>query len=93
MQTEGTHRLLYGNEQHQRLKRTFKAYNQLTEIILNILKKKPSFALRVPVCCLIEYKGYSALAQIMPARLTPTSNVQLLRTLGSDIPTYNLKLH
>ena len=93
LQTEGTHRLLYGNEQHQRLKRTFKAYNQLTEVVLHALKRKPGYGLRVPLCCLVEYKGYSALAQIVPARLTPASNPQLLRTLGPDLPTYNLKLH
>jgi hypothetical protein len=53
IRTEGSERLVYPNENHQRLKRSFKIYNQINEIILVILKKKPHFPLRVPFACLV----------------------------------------
>jgi hypothetical protein len=82
MRTEGRERLIYSNEEHQRLKRTFKVYNHLSSIIVTILKKKPSYPLRVPFCCLIEYKGYSAIAKIVPSRQSASLKTQLLKTLG-----------
>jgi hypothetical protein len=61
-------------------------------MIIVIIKKKPNFTLRVPFCCLVEYKGYTALAQILPAKQYPSKELTLLKVLGSDIPSYNLKL-
>lgn len=61
-------------------------------MILLQLKKKPNFALRVPFCCLVEYKGYSALATIVPSRLTPSKNIGILKALGGEVPAYNLRV-
>ncbi len=92
MRTEGRERLIYPNEEHQRLKRTFKIYNQLNNSIISILKKKSGYPLRVPFCCLIEYKGYTALAQILPVRQSPSSHKHLLKPLGPDFPACNYRL-
>jgi hypothetical protein len=92
IRTEGSERLIYPNENHQRLKRSFKIYNQLNEIILNILKKKPSFPLRVPFACLVEYKGYTALARMIPPLRDNSVNGQYVRLLGPAVPVYNLAI-
>lgn len=92
IRTEGSERLIYPNENHQRLKRCFKIYNHINEIILTILKKKPSFPLRIPFACLVEYKGYTALAKMVPPLKNHTVNTQYLKMLGPSIPVYNLAL-
>ena len=92
IRTDGSDRLIYPNENHQRLKRTFKIYNQLTDTILSVLKKKPSFPLRAPFACLVEYKGYTALAKIVPPLQDRSINAQALKLLGTNFPLYNLAL-
>lgn len=60
---------------------------------MSILKKKPSFPLRVPFACLVEYKGYTALAKIAPPLRDSSLNAQYLKFLGPEVPVYNLKLN
>lgn len=93
MRTEGSERLVYPNDNHQRLKRNFKILNQLNEQLLSLLKKKPQCPLRVPFACLVEYKGYSALAKIVPPLQDHSVHAQQLKFLGPNLPLYNLTLN
>jgi len=62
----------------------------MTSKIISILKKKSDFPLRVPFCCLVEYKGYTALAKIMPdLQQKNTLNAHLLKGLGQSVPLVN----
>jgi hypothetical protein len=46
----------------------------------------------VPFACLVEYKGYTALARIIPPLRDHSLNAQHLKLLASSIPLYNLTL-
>ena len=61
----------------------------MSEKIFSILKKQPDFPLRAPFCCLIEYKGYTALAKLMPALDSKhTINPHQLKGFGSNMPLF-----
>ena len=86
--------LIYPNEEHQRLKQTFKINNQLNDKIISVLKKQPHYPLRTPFSCLVEYKGYTALATLMPTLdPTHTANPQHLKSIAQIAPLHKLRLN
>jgi hypothetical protein len=89
---DGQERLIYSNKNHQRLKQEFKINNKIQEDIINILKKKNDFPLRVPLTYLIEYKGYTILAKLMPD-LRPIKIEKVVKYLKSLPELKAIDLH
>lgn len=53
MNIGGSKNLIYSNKVHENLKRTFKIYQYMQVEILKLLKTKPHFPVRTPLCTLI----------------------------------------